>query len=569
MASLQRVKVRGRSYWRIVESRRINGKPRAIPILHLGTADALLDRLLRAPEGQLRIRSCQHGDVAALKAVSDRLGVVELIDSEVGSSRSPNASVGTTLLLGALNRAVRPRSKRGWAGWAAGTSLDRLIPGLKTEAFTSQLFWNQMNRVSLNALGRIEEKLTARIVTELDLKLDTLFYDTTNFFTYIATTNSRPTLPQRGHSKQKRFDLRLFSLALLVARDGQIPLYAHVYEGNQVDSKRFPASLTDIRERLATLSIELDDVTLVYDKGNNSKANQVRVDASQIGYVASLAPTQHADLLGIPAAEYQPLDSGRLKGVPVLRLQNDIWGQQRTVVLFISKQLQAGQVRGLEQHLATRLRKLTEWKAQLAKPRSGPRSSKAAEKRIDALLSGQYIRQVLRITYDDTRSGSDRLQFWIDVQARSHLEQEVFGKRVLITNRDAWPNEEIMLAYRGQSEVEDVFRQTKDDEHLAVRPQYHWTDQKIHVHTFICLLGLILARVLEWESRKLGRTEGLSGLLDLLGSVRLAMILRPSGKKGGRPRCQWQLEETEPEILDYFLKLVPNQAPFVYTPPSP
>ena len=100
------------------------------------------------------------------------------------------------------------------------------------------------------------------------------------------------------------------------------------------------------------------------------------------------------------------------------------------------------------------------------------------------------------------------------------------------------------------------------------RPQYHWTDQKIHVHTFICLLGLLLARIVEWESRKLGRTECLSGLLDLLGSVRLAMILRPSGKKGGRPRCQWQLEEAEPGILDYFLKLVPAEPPFVYTPPS-
>ena len=61
-----------------------------------------------------------------------------------------------------------------------------------------------------------------------------------------------------------------------------------------------------------------------------------------------------------------------------------------------------------------------------------------------------------------------------------------------------------MLAYRGQSEVEEVFRQTKDDEHLAVRPQYHWTDQKIHVHTFICLLGLLLARIVEWESGSWG-----------------------------------------------------------------
>ena len=45
MASPQKVQVRGYTYWRIVESRRINGKPRAVPILRLGMADALLERL--------------------------------------------------------------------------------------------------------------------------------------------------------------------------------------------------------------------------------------------------------------------------------------------------------------------------------------------------------------------------------------------------------------------------------------------------------------------------------------------------------------------------------------------
>jgi len=267
MASLQRVRVGGRSYWRIVESRRINGKPRAVPILHLGTADALLDRLLRAPEGQRRIRSYQPGDIAALKAVADRLGVVDLIDGEVGPSRSRIASVGTTLLVGALNRAIRPRSKRGWASWAAGTSLHCLFPGLKTEALSSPCFWDQMDRVCLEALGRIEGKRPQRIVAELDLRLDTLVSDTTHCFTSIATTHRKPKLPQRGHSKQKRFDLRLFRVALLVAREGQIPLYAHVYAGNDVDGKRCPQSLTEIRQRLAQLAIELDPVTLVSDQG--------------------------------------------------------------------------------------------------------------------------------------------------------------------------------------------------------------------------------------------------------------------------------------------------------------
>jgi len=564
MASLQRHVVQGRSYWRIVESRRVNGKPRPIPLLYLGTADALLERLLKAPAGRLRIRSFQHGAVAALTAAAQRLDIVSLIDKHVPQQPHRVPSVGATLLLGALNRAVRPRSKRGWAAWAAQTSLPRLFPGLKPHTLTSQFFWDQMNAVSLEALAAIENELTTTLVRELGIKLDTLFYDTTNFFTYIASTNTRPKLPQRGHSKQKRGDLRLFSLALLVSRDGQIPLCSQVYEGNKVDAKLFPDSLSRIRQRLAALALDLEDLTVVYDKGNLSKANQALVDEAPFGYVASLTPAHHRELMAIPCSSYAPLSGGPLDGVRVHRLRRQIWGAERTVVLLISERLRAGQMRGLEQHLGKRLKALAAWKEQLAKPHSGPRSEESARRRIEQLRSGQYLGEVLRAEFDPRRQGAERLRYEVDEAARKRLETELFGKRILVTNREQWSSEEIVRAYRGQHQVEAVFRQTKDDEHLAIRPQFHWTDQKIQVHTFLCLLALLLARVVERQARKLGRSEGLSGLLELLGTVRLALVLRPSGK-GGRPRAQWQLEDGPEEATAFFRQIVPDRPPFVYT----
>jgi transposase len=565
MASLQRHVVKGRTYWRIVESRRVNGRPRAVPILYLGSADMLLHRLLEAPAGRLRIRTYQHGDVAALKAAADRLGVVSIIDKHVPQRRRA-VSIGTTLLLAALNRAVRPRSKRGWAAWAAGTSLHRLLPGLAVEGLTSQFFWDQMDCISLDALRAIEAELTAVVVRELKIELDTLLYDTTNFFTYIASTNTRPKLPQRGKSKQKRTDLRLFGLALLVSRDGGIPLCSEVYEGNKVDYTRFPESLTRIRQRLTELSADLEKLTVVYDAGNVSKANQALVDATPFGYIAALSPGHHPDLMALPRERYQPLPAGtRLEGIPALRLRHHIWGAERTVVLFVSETLRDGQIRGLDQHLRKRIAALERWKQQLAKPRSGPRSAASAQARIRKLLSRQHIRDVLRIDYHPDRKGADRLEYHVDAAAKARLHDEVFGKRIVMTNRDAWSTEDIVLGYRGQSHVEATFRQSKDDEHLALRPQYHWTDQKIHVHAFICVLALLLARVVEREARTLGRRESLSGLLDLLGTVRLAMVLQPSGAKGGRPRTDWQLEAGVPDAMALFRSLVPAAPPFVYT----
>lgn len=566
MASLQRHVVKGHTYWRIVESRRVNGKPRPVPVLYLGTADNLLQRLLEAPEGRLRVRSFRHGDVAALKAAADRLEIVSLIDRHLPDQSGRRPSVGTTLLLGALNRAVRPRSKRGWATWAATTSLERLFPGLKVGSLTSQFFWDQMDRMPLDTLRTIESELTRTVVRELGLDLDTLFYDTTNFFTYIASTNTRAKLAQRGRSKQKRGDLRLFGLALLVSREGQIPLCSHVYEGNQADSKLFPDSLSRIRERLAELSVDLEQLTVVYDKGNLSKANQALVDEAPFGYVASLTGAHHRDLMAIGLDRYTSLPKGsRLEGVPVYRCRHEVWGAERTVVLFISERLRRGQIRGLRQHLGKRLRALAQWKEQLAKPRSGPRSPQSVARRIDQLLSGQNLSEVLHIEYHADRQGGDRLEYWIDEAALHRLETDVFGKRIVATNRDEWSTEEILLAYRGQSQVEAVFRELKDDEHLALRPQYHWTDQKIHVHAFICLLALLLARIVEHQARDLGRQEGLSALLELLGSIRLAMLLQPPGPKGGRPRADWHLEVADDDITDLFRALVPDKPPFVYT----
>src|SRR6266852_5847822 len=216
MASLQKVKVGRQSYYRIVESRRVNGKPRPVPILHLGTADQLLQRLLAHREPQLTVRSYQHGDVAALKAMADRLDLVALIDRHLPYSRRP-LSLGTTLLLAAINRAVWPCSKRSWAAWAQRTSLPHLF-ALRPTALTSQYFWDHMDVVSGPALEAIEAALTRKVLHQFALTLDTLFYDTSNFFTSLASTNTRSALAQRGHSKQKRTDLRPCSLALLVAR---------------------------------------------------------------------------------------------------------------------------------------------------------------------------------------------------------------------------------------------------------------------------------------------------------------------------------------------------------------
>jgi hypothetical protein len=78
------------------------------------------------------------------------------------------------------------------------------------------------------------------VVHAFQLQLATLFYDTSTFFTSRASGHERSPRAPRGHSKQKRLELRLCSLAWLVTRAGQRPLSADLYAGQTVEATRFP-----------------------------------------------------------------------------------------------------------------------------------------------------------------------------------------------------------------------------------------------------------------------------------------------------------------------------------------
>ena len=115
------------------------------------------------------------------------------------------------------------------------------------------------------------------------------------------------------------------------------------------------------------------------------------------------------------------------------------------------------------------------------------------------------------------------------------LLQQYFGLRVLITDRSEWTTAQIVEAYRGQSRVEAAFRDLKDPGMLSTRPQFHWTDQKLQVHAFMCVTAYLLVRLLWWRAR---RDAGFGGsarnLLAQLTRIRRCRIVEHTGR-AGRP----------------------------------
>lgn len=550
MASIQPRISRGKKYWSIVESRRINGKPRTVILEYLGTSETLLQRLRE--ENRFSIKSYGHGDIRALLNAAIELDVVPIINKHVQNTKTgkqithEGLSVGTSFLLAAIGRACRPTSKMGWYEWCKETSLEYCL-GTSFKNLTSQHFWNQMEALSPSAIPLIEADLIAKLVFKYQIKLDCLFFDTTNFFTFIDSANERCKLPDRGKNKQKRFDLRQVGMALLVSKKEQFPLFHHTYQGNQNDITTFKQVYANMVTRLKTITKELTDITLIFDKGNNSKDNFKMLDEEKdIHYVGGLVPSYFKDLIKKANKNFSTITIEE-EELPAYRIKTEVWGESRTCVVTVSKQLKEGQIRGIHQHLEKKYKALEQFKQQIESPKRRKHfDEEDIKERLNKIIKGQFIEDILMYELIELSDGSASFTYHLDANAFKQLKNEILGRQIVVTNRHDWGSEEILLAYRGQSKVEYAFRSLKNPYHCAIRPQYHWTDQKIEAHFLMCILGYLLTIAVYTKAKEqAGYKKNASHLMDELKSIRLACIAK---KKSNR--VTYQLEKIPSEIQD-------------------
>ena len=156
------------------------------------------------------------------------------------------------------------------------------------------------------------------------------------------------------------------------------------------------------------------------------------------------------------------------------------------------------------------------------------------------------MKGLISYTLSEVDEGRFALTFRTSKRDLDALEDKL-GFRILMTDRHEWSTPEIVKAFHGQSTVENAFKNIKNPYHLAVTPEFHWTDQKIRVHYFSCVLGYLLATLIWREARTKADFKGtLDTLLDILNRVRLATILEKTRKRG-RPKALYKLEKAPPE----------------------
>ena len=545
MPSLTTKTIRGHEYHYLRECQRVNGKPKIVWQEYIGSREKLVRRLT-CPEPEEAVLR-EFGGSAAYFDVAAELDVVATIDRHVPKRKRQGPTVGQYLVTAALNRCLAPCSKARLADWYKRTVLPRLL-GVRPAALTSQRFWDNMSRVDEAALQRIESELSRAAVSRFDLDLHLLLFDCTNFFTFIDSFNNRCEMAQRGKSKEGRANLRIVGLALLVTADHNVPLFSHAYPGNQHDSTTFQSVAADLARRCRDLGQGACDITLVFDKGNNSPENLEAVENGPYHFVGSLVPTQHPELLAVQRSQMRRLDKRELPAVWAWRTTKKLFGIDRTVLVTYNRGLFNAQRKTLVREINKRKRALHELQSSLeraAMRKAGKRPTVAGtKKKVQSLLSARHMGELFKAEVAAGKDGLPRLTFTFEETAWVKLGQTLLGKTLLFTDHEEWPDEKIVLAYRSQSHVEAAFGEMKDPRFLTFRPSFHWTDQKLRVHTFYCVLALMILSLLRRKLANGGIKVSIARMMEALTGIREVDVLYPT-PANALPRIRTILSATD------------------------
>jgi transposase len=550
MASLVAKKKGNKLYYYVVESARVDGKPRIVHQAYLGTAEKLAEMVRdRTAPVPLAATTREFGLPAALWAAAQQTGVWDLLHSLWPTPRS-GPSPAHYLLLAAIHRICQPGPKTEVPDWYRSSILSTLWE-FPEERFTSQAFWDvfehilpegheafsladdPLEQAQLRLLGLWKEKqLVSRRL---------LAYDTTNFYTYIASSNGRNQLAQRGHNKQGRHNLRQVGLSYVLDGEHGLSLCHHVYPGNVADVEEFSTMLTRITRMLDQNQIARETVTLVLDKGSAALANTVALEEARLGWISALPWNQAPAELRSRATEELPACSSAQPGVRAVAEKTLVHGREYLCVVKYSASFAGEQLHSLTTSLSRVLQSLRRLAMELKKPKARSKQEQI-ERKIHRWLSAPFLAELVRYQLQE-QDGKWQLQFDFDSAALPQLLSQRLGRTVLLTNRMDWSAEQVVAGYGGQQSIERVFRGLKDGQWLGWEPMYHWTDRKIRIHAFYCMLGISLLQYVHQQAKAGWADLSVEQLLEELEQIKQFVLLYPPQGEKGPPRTAYVLSQ--------------------------
>jgi len=374
--------------------------------------------------------------------------------------------------------------------------------------------------LDLNRLYRVSDRLLAQRATleahlyqqERDLfALDETItlYDLTNtFFEGTASANAKA---KRGHSKEKRSDCPLVTLALVLDASG-FPKRSEVFAGNVSE----PATLEQMLERLAATP-GAEGPTVVLDAGIASEEN-----------IAWLKPRGYR-YLAVSRERHRTFDAEqatliREEGATRIRVQRLLDADTGEVRLYCHSTGREAKERGIAERFSTGLEAALDHLAEGLHRKGRVKNYEKVLTRIGRLRQ-RYSRVAryydIRVEKDET-SGNAKALSWSRI---TPTEDTLPGVYCLRTNQAQWDDATLWHTYTMLTELEAVFRSLKSE--LGLRPIYHHKSKRVDGHLFISVLAYHLVHTLRVQLKAQGIHLSWESLRSqLAGQERVTVVLR-------------------------------------------
>jgi transposase len=542
---------RGYRYLCLVQKKRTEKGPRNVKQLYVGTAKTLFEKLQGPPSTPLR--SFPLGKMAGLYHAATETGLLEAFARNVPRSLFDGYAVENMLFLQLAARVDRPLSREEMAQWVSRSALNLIAPSVghpssrTLRRYLKRLFGvgegpeRGKGILSRAVSHRIEEHVFKTLLGK-GIEPSWLLFDTTNFFAY----HEAGRFFQRGHSKEKRYDKNLVGLGLVTL--GNLPVLTEVYRGNEGDAQVFARVFDGLVKRLIDLEVATEKLVMVFDRGINSKENFARVlDGMHV--IAALNRQQARKLFRVPLEKFHTVAKDS-EGKPVLGFSTRWSGfeQDWRVLVTYRKATAEYEEKTWRDVRARVLSRAEEWS----------QSPSAQEKALWRKLS-QLVPKGFQVAFEVkveavpvVRKGKPATGYVPRVKVLPQEEARLrasFGKTAVITDLpvEELTDEKVVEGFVARAQVEEDFKWLKDRHVVSVKPFYLWHDATVPGHVFLCVMGLLLLRYLQWELRELQLS--MKQVVEILERIRVVLV------RGADGTPKLVMEQMEREEALVFSKL--------------
>lgn len=488
----------------------------------------------------MNIKNLDHLGLVA--GTIDEIGIEEIINKFLGESKTEKVSAGRVvkaMILNALGLFSSPLYL--FSKFFEGKAIEHLIgQGVQSDYLNDDRLGRVLDKLYKAGIGEVFITVTLEVIKKYELNMKTAHLDATSFcvhgeYNYPEIEppegEPRPIKITHGYSRDRRPDLKQYTMELICSGDSDIPLWMKMGDGNESDQKQFAKAIKEFKKILNFEGLMVADAALYSQDNLQYLGNIEWLSRVPLSIKAAYKLVTEIDSENLQKSVNQEYSYGEFK-------ENYGTIEQRWLVVE-SQERRKSDLKKLEKKIdrdyKEALLKLKELKARdfACKPDAIKAANKLLKKsKYHRLTEIEAVEVVLK--KDEGGKVSEIYEYKVEAtvtvcEDKIQPERRKAGRFIVATNlldEERLSSEEMLVTYKnGQQSVERGFGFLKDPMFFA-DSVFLKSPQRIEALGLIMALSLLVYKIAEREIRQTLKRTG-------------AKVKNQLGRLIARPTLRW------------------------------